>query len=285
MDSFFKGKVVLVTGSSIGIGYEMVRQLLQYDASVMMNARNATRLEESAIKMEGQALRKNQLHYFPADVSIESDCQALIQETVSHFGRLDVLINNAGISQQGTVAEMPPKVFRKVVEVNLLGSVYPTHYALPHLRKQKGNVLFVGSASGIRGLPRYAPYASSKMALTALAETLKIEEKPHGVKVSMAYVGFTENDPRKEIYDEDGKVIAQPDRSFVKQEPVEVVANRLLNMVVNGRFKRVFTPLGKLFFFTNKWMPSFVEWNVWRRYSKGELGNEKRPDQKIDQGA
>ena len=253
----WKDKVVIVTGSSIGIGRKMVEQLLAQEAKVVMNARNAERLKASVKSLQEKGYQ--QLIGISGDVSRHEDCAQLITQTVEAFGQLDVLINNAGISTEGDVAEVSNDIYKKVMEVNFMGSVYPTQYALSHLRKTKGSVLFVSSVAGIRGIPGYSAYSASKMALTALAESLKVEEEKHGVHVGIAYVGFTENDPQKSIYDKDGKVIAQPSRDFIKQEPVEKVAARLISIVEKRRFKHVFTMLGKLNAGVNRLFPGVVE--------------------------
>lgn len=254
----WKDKVVIVTGSSIGIGRKMVEQLLAQEAKVVMNARNAERLNASVESLQGKEYQQR-LIGIPGDVSSQEDCAQLINQTVEAFGQLDVLINNAGISTEGDVAEVSNDIYKKVMDVNFMGSVYPTQYALPHLRKTEGSVLFVSSVAGIRGIPGYSAYSASKMALTALAESLKVEEEKHGIHVGIAYVGFTENDPQKSIYDKNGKVIAQPSRDFIKQEPVEKVAARLIGMVEKRRFKQVFTTLGKLNAGVNRLFPGVVE--------------------------
>ena len=131
------------------------------------------------------------------DVSKAEDCHQLIEHTIKTFGQIDVLINNAGISMEGSIEDLAPEVFQKVIEVNYLGSIYPTKAAIPYLKKSKGSIIFMGSAAGIRGIPNHAAYSSSKMSLTAIAEALKIELKKSDIHVGLAYVGFTENDEEK----------------------------------------------------------------------------------------
>lgn len=258
-------KVALITGSSMGIGLSLARLMAQQGLRVVLNARNAERLQGTLQEFRDAGYEAIAV---AGDVSKEADCQAIIDQTVDQFGRLDILVNNAGISTQGTLAELSPEVFRKVMDVNYFGSVFMTQSALPHLKKQRGSVLFISSAAGIRGIPGHAAYSSSKMALTALAESLKIELHRDQVHVGIAYVGFTENDPRKVIYDSDGKIIPQPDRSFIKQEPVELVAKRLYHMIENRTFKSVFTPLGKLNAFMNKLLPGIGELVLRRNFFK-----------------
>ena len=260
-----KNKVIIITGSSIGIGRKMAELLVAQGAKVVLNARNENRLLKVAKEFEKEG---HQVLAVAGDVSKSEDCKRIVEETIKQFGQLDGLINNAGISTEGEVGELDENIFRKIMEVNYLGSVYPTQAALPFLRKTKGSVIFVSSVAGIRGIPGYAVYSSSKMALTALAESLKIEEKQSGVHVGIAYVGFTENDAQKTIYDSNGKIIPQPARPGMKAEPVEVVAGRIIKMIERRQFKNVFTLLGKLNHFVNRLFPSLGDFILSRNYYK-----------------
>ena len=265
-----QNKVIIITGSSMGIGKVMAAEMLEQGAKVVLNGRNIERLQKCYSHFKQQELP---VIAVPGDVAKMQDCQQLIKQTLQAFGRVDVLINNAGISMQGETEYLHPDVFRKVMEVNYLGSVYPTLAALPYLKKTKGSVIFISSAAGIRGIPGHAVYSSSKMALTALAESLKIELHDCGVHVGIAYLGFTQNDPDKTIYDVDGKIIPQPPKDFVKAEPPLKVARRIRHMIQTRRFKQVFTPLGKLNVLVNRWFPSFGEWVLRRNYFKQKADN------------
>ena len=260
-----KNKVIIITGSSIGIGRKMAELLTAQGAKVVLNARNESRLLEVAKVFEKKG---HDILAVAGDVSKPEDCKRIVTKTIEKYGQLDALINNAGISTEGEVGDLDNDVFRKVMEVNYLGSVYPTQAALPFLRKTKGSVIFVSSVAGIRGIPGYAVYSSSKMALTALAESLKIEEKPRGVHVGIAYVGFTENDAQKTIYNSEGKIIPQPSRPGMKQEPVEVVAGRIISMIKRREFKNVFTLLGKLNNFFNRIFPFLGDFILSKNYHK-----------------
>jgi len=265
MSANFENKVVIITGSSMGIGNQMAWQLAQQGAKVVLNGRNPDRLEKA-----GQALKEKGFTVLTiaGDVSNEEDCQQLIDQTIKAFGKIDVLINNAGVSTEGQVTELEGSVFKKIMEINYLGSVYPTQSALPHLKISKGSVIFISSVAGIRGLPNYSVYSSSKMALTALAEALRIELSEDGVHVGIAYVGFTENHPEKTIYDAQGQKIPQPKRDLIKPEPVEKVAARIINMIERKTFKKVFTPLGKLNSVLNKFTPGLVHHVLKRNFTK-----------------
>lgn len=243
----------------------MARMMGEAGAKVVLNARNAERLKATYELLKGEGL-----DVFPVagDVSNYEDCQKLIDETIAHYGQIDVVVNNAGISMEGSIEELSPEVFKKVMEVNYLGSVYPTKYALPYLKKTRGSVILISSAAGIRGIPGFSVYSSSKMALTALAESLQIELEKDEIHVGIAYVGFTENDPQKTIYDANGKIIPQPNRNLVKTEPPENVAKRVIKMIENRTFKNVFTPLGKLNAFMNRFAPFVVRKVLSNNYHK-----------------
>jgi len=262
----WSGKTVIITGSSMGIGKAMAQLAGSWGATVILNARRGNKLRETQVALEKDG---GTFLSFPADVSDPEACHQLIQYAIAHTGRLDVLINNAGISMKGTLYQTAPSVWRKLMEVNILGSVYPTQAAIPYLRQTKGSVLFIGSVAGIHGIGGFSPYASSKMALTAIAESLEMEESPHQVHVGIAYVGFTENDPDKMIYSTDGQLVEQPKNSVIKPMPVEEVAHKLLMMVEHRQFKQVLSFLGKINSILNRIAPGLVQFILKRNYLRG----------------
>lgn len=259
-----QNKVAIITGSSIGIGRVMAFEMAKRGAKIVLNARNPERLEKTHQALQAAGFESIAV---AGDVSNPEDCQKLISAAIATFGKIDILVNNAGISMEGTVEELDPEVFRKVMEVNYLGSVYPTQAAIPQLRKTKGSLIFMGSLAGIHGLPDHSVYSSSKMALTALADSLRIELEDSGIHVGIAYVGFTENDPEKTIFGKDGKVIPQPKRGFIKAEPPENVALRVIKMIEKRQFRQYFTNLGKLNAFMKRYFPFVIE-NVLKKNYK-----------------
>jgi short-subunit dehydrogenase len=183
----------------------------------------------------------------------------LIRHTVDHFGKIDILINNAGLAMEGEVEHLQPDTLKKIMEVNFLGAAYLTQLTIPHIRATRGNILFVSSLAGIHGLPAFSAYSASKMALSALAESLKIELRGTGVHVGIAYLGFTENDPGKTIYKADGRMETLPQRQDVKVTPVEKVARLLIRKLEKRRHKSFFSPLGKVLILTKRVSPTLVE--------------------------
>ena len=157
-------KVVVVTGSSRGIGKAIVIACAQRGAAVVLNGRNQERLESALAEVKTHTPR---VHLVCGDVSDPSEGRRLIDETISTFGRLDLLVNNVGVSMRGSVADLQPEVFQSVFASNVFGTVNPTIPAIPELRKTKGSIIFISSLAGIRGLPSLSAYCSSKMSLRA----------------------------------------------------------------------------------------------------------------------
>jgi NAD(P)-dependent dehydrogenase (short-subunit alcohol dehydrogenase family) len=160
-----RGKVALVTGSSQGIGKSIVRKLLESGAIVILTARRTEKLMQTQQQLMSLGA---EVHAIPADVSNWKDCQRLIEEVIARFGRLDILINNAGAVARGSIEDMAPEVFRKVFDVNVLGTIYPTKAALSFLRSSNGSVVSVSSIASFHGIPYNSVYSASKKALTAI---------------------------------------------------------------------------------------------------------------------
>lgn len=254
-DSNFKDKVVIITGARQGIGKTLARMLADNGAKLVINSRSAGKLAELKEYLVSKGCDTIDV---AGDISDEEVCRKIAEAAVQKFGRVDILINNAGIAGAGTVEEAESVVFRKQVEVNLLGSYYMTRWALPHIRASRGSILFVSSLAGLFGLPAYSGYSASKMALTALAQSLKSELHGEGVHVGVAYVGFTENDPSKEQYTAKGELAPLPDRKVKRVSP-QRTASLILNQILRRRFRSVHSFLGKAESMVSKFFPGLIE--------------------------
>lgn len=263
-----KDKVIVITGSSIGIGKQMALEAARKGAKIVLNARNVDRLAQTKALLESQGA---EVLAIAGDVANPDDCAQLIEKTVQHFGRLDVLINNAGIGTQFPLEQIQPHVIRQIVDINLNGSIYCTHYALPHLKASKGSVLFIGSVAGIHGIPHSNVYSATKMALIGLAESLRLETYRYGIHIGLAYVGFTQNDPQKQFIRPDGSLMTRPDRDQSMVEPVEKVAKGLIRMVEKRQHKQVFSNLGHLLYWLNRLSPDLVSWLLQKNLHRFEL--------------
>ena len=155
---------------------------------------------------------------------------------------------------RGAFEDIQPEVFQRVVQVNLLGSVYTSMAAIPFLRETRGSLIFISSIAGLRGFPMASPYSASKMALTALAESLKVELAGSGVHVGVVYVSFTENDPDKKVLSADGSETSVAPSFQVSQTRT---ARGIVRSVLRRRFRTLLTPLGKLAGFIQWAMPRF----------------------------
>lgn len=249
----FSERVVIVTGSSRGIGRETARAFAAAGAHVVLNGRNRERLEETRADFESAGYA---VSAYACDVTAAAEAQGLIEHAVSVRGHIDVLVNNAGISMRGPFAETTPEVIEEVTRVNILGAALPTRYAVPHLTEARGSVVFISSLAGVRGFPGVAVYSAAKMALTGLSQSLRAEIEPEGVHVGLLWVSFTENDPDKQIYAADGELMSI--RRSWKTSQAEVAA-AVLRLVARRRREHVMTMQGKLFVLLTKLAPRLVD--------------------------
>ena len=182
----------VITGASDGIGAEMARQIAQAEgsaAALVLAARNQDRLE--AVAAQCRALGASALAV-PTNVSEEQQCRALVAQAVQALGGIDALVNNAGVSAQalfGDVKEQDLHWYQQLMTVNLWGSVWCTHAALPHLKASRGRVVAVSSLAGLFGVPGRTAYSATKFAMTGFFEALRLELQPAGVSVTIAFPG------------------------------------------------------------------------------------------------
>jgi NAD(P)-dependent dehydrogenase (short-subunit alcohol dehydrogenase family) len=257
---FWKGKVVVITGSSRGIGRVTAGALLGAGAQVMINGRDVARLEETRRTLAGDG-DPPRLAAHASDVSRPEGAQSLVEQTVRTFGHLDVLINNAGLSMRGPFDELTPEVVRTIVEGNLYSAVFTTQAAGPHLRAARGRVLFVSSLAGVRGFPQVSIYSAAKMALAGLHQSLRAEWAGSGVSLGIVYLGFTENDADKTILRADGQPIHHERRAQMSQAEA---AAALIEAVESGRRQTVLTASGKLLVMLQSHWPRLADWVVQR---------------------
>jgi NAD(P)-dependent dehydrogenase (short-subunit alcohol dehydrogenase family) len=249
----WQNKTVIITGSGIGIGWQLAKELAQAGANVVLNARNKDRLVQRVTELTAQGYKAT---FYSGDISDIKICNALVEHCITTFGRLDVLINNAGLSAEAqTIEQLNPDVFTQLVQVNFLGAVYCTQAALPYIKKTKGHILFISSIAGLHGLGNYAAYCSSKMALTAFTESLRKELLHSNVFVGIAYLSFTENDPLKKIITNNGGNAPQPIRDARTVTPVKKVVKKLIYMIERRKSVVVFSSMGLVLSYINRLSP------------------------------
>ncbi|WP_254525893.1 SDR family oxidoreductase [Natrinema caseinilyticum] len=179
------GTAAIVTGASAGIGKETARVLAADGADVTLVARREERLRELADEIESETDATALV--CPADVSDESDVEAVVEQTVSTFGKLDVLVNNAGIAttSETTVEEFPTDQYRTVMGVNVDGMFYAARAAIPHLRETDGTLLFVASAAGKNPRSKSPIYAATKWWTRGFAKSLAGQVGTDDIAVSI----------------------------------------------------------------------------------------------------
>lgn len=259
------GKVAIITGSSRGIGKGIAKELLIAGTKVILNGRNEERLQKAKSDLMEVG---NGVDYFCCDVTNAEDSKRLVDFAIELHGRLDIMINNVGVSSRGDVSDCDPVVFENVMKSNFIGSVIPTIYALKHLRKTQGSLVFISSVAGIRGLPGLAPYCASKMALRSLAESIRIEEYKSNIHVGLIYVGITEIEHNKESISADGSPIVLDDRSSKKSQSISYVAGRVLRNIKKRKFITTLSTVGVLNAFLQPRFPFLVERLIIRASTK-----------------
>jgi short-subunit dehydrogenase len=185
-------KIIVITGASDGIGAEIAKQLAasgKSNTALVLAARNEALLKQVATQCNALGA---QTLVVKTDVGVQPDCQALVAQTIQKFGRIDALINNAGISAQALFEDVKTEHlgwYEDMMRINLWGSVWCTHAALPHLKASRGSIVAVSSLAGLIGVPGRTAYSASKFAMTGFFEALRSELRGAGVSVTTAYPG------------------------------------------------------------------------------------------------
>lgn len=255
----FAGKVALVTGSESGIGRETARVLCQQGAAVVLNGRDAERLEHTRCALRDAG--------FPvvacvADVTDYAACVTLVNTAIEAFGQLDILITNASISQRAYFADMQPEVFRQVLDSNVYGTVYPLKAALPYLTHTRGSVTFISSISALNGMPSGSAYCAGKAAVANLAHTLRLELAETGIHFGVVHIGFTQNDPEKRVLSACGQPVPIAHRPPRWQKTQAQVAAIIARHIRRRRQRTVISALGRLIVLVHTYWPRLGDWIV-----------------------
>jgi short-subunit dehydrogenase len=262
-----KGKVVLITGGTSGIGRASAIAFGQAGAKVVVTGRDAARLSETAQQLTHLGI---QHHTVRADVGVVADSERAVAETLATFGCLDVLINNAGISMRALFQDADLDVIQRLMQTNFFGTVYTTKFALPHLQASKGSIVGISSIAGYRGLPGRTGYSASKFAMNGFLEALRTELLPQGVHVLVACPGFTASNIRQTALAANGSAQGESPRDEAQMMSSEEVAQHLVSAVRQRRRDLVLTSQGKLTVFLNKLLPGFTDKLVLNLFRKEE---------------
>ena len=262
-----KGKVVLITGGTSGIGRACAVAFGQAGASIVVTGRDESRLADTAQQLTQLGIAHRTAR---ADVGVEADAARAVDEAIAAFGRLDVLLNNAGISMRAKFADADLSVIERLMQTNFFGTVYTTKFALPHIVASKGSIVGISSIAGYRGLPGRTGYSASKFAMQGFLEALRTELLPQGVHVLVACPGFTASNIRQTALAADGSAQGESPRDEQKMMSSEEVARHILRAVQQRRRDLVLTSMGKLTVFLNKILPGLSDKLVLNHFRKEE---------------
>jgi short-subunit dehydrogenase len=256
-----KDKIVIITGASSGIGLALAERFADMEAIVVMAARNLERLEvvTGNLKLKGE-----NIFIVKTDVSIESDCKNLIDQTIHKYGKIDILINNAGISMRALFEHTDLTVIKKLMDSNFWGTVYCTKYALPYLLNSKGSLVGISSIAGYKGLPGRAGYSASKFAIQGFLEVLRIENMKKGLHVLIACPGFTASNIRNNALVADGSQQGVSPRDEGRMMSSEEVAKRIIKAIEKRKHRLILTFQGKVTVMLNKICPGMIDKMVYK---------------------
>lgn len=261
----FNDKIVIITGASSGIGKSLAEEFCRKGATVVATARSEDKLGILSTKLQTEGFK---IFTVTTDVTNENDCKNLINTTIARFGRIDILINNAGISMRALFEEVDLKVIRKLMDVNFWGTVYCSKFALPHLLKSKGSLVGVSSIAGYKGLPGRAGYSASKFAMQGLLEVIRIENMKKGLHVLIACPGFTASNIRNTALAADGTQQGESPRDENTMMSADKVASQILQAIRRKKRTLILTTQGKTTVLLSKFFPKFIDKMVYNHLAK-----------------
>jgi short-subunit dehydrogenase len=244
--------VVIITGASSGIGLACAHIFYSEGAKLVLAARSEEIIKELANKFNANG--EIRAIAIKTDVAIENDCKYLIEKAIEAFGKIDIFINNAGVSMRANFLDVNLDVLRKLMDINFWGTVYCTKYAYPHIMASKGSVVGISSVAGIHGMPCRTGYSASKHAVHGFLDTIRIETMNKGIQVMIVVPGFISTNVRKVALVADGSAQGESPRDENKMMSPEELAKRIVKGIKNNKrylatsYEGKFTPVVSLIF-------------------------------------
>jgi NAD(P)-dependent dehydrogenase (short-subunit alcohol dehydrogenase family) len=258
----FTDKVAIVTGASAGIGKALCLALAQDRPRLVLAAPDEDRLQGVAAACRQ---RGADTLVVPTDVAEPDDCRRLVERTVECFGRIDCLVNNAGVGAWTRFADVhDPAIFERLMRVNYLGCVYCTWHALPHLVRTRGRLAAVASVAGLVGVPMYTAYAPSKHAVFGFCDSLRIELAGTGVSVTVIAPDFVATEIYQHALNGDSRPLASDPWARKPQMSAEDCARRMLAAIVRRRRRLVLSWRGRLAMVGKTFFPGLLDFVVGR---------------------
>lgn len=258
-------KVSIITGASSGIGKALSIKYAKEGYAVVLAARSKDKLDQIVAQIEadnGNALAVE------CDVSKESDCINLVDTAINKYGRIDVLINNAGLSMRSVFGETDTAVIEQLMQVNFMGSVYCTRYSLKHIIKQKGSIIGISSIAGYRGLPGRTGYSASKFAVRGFLQSLRLENRKTQIHVMEASPGYTQSNIRKAALIKDGTKQGETPLKEENIMPAEEVATLIFEAMKKRKDQIIMTRQGKMVVWLSRRFPKLVDYLIYKNVGK-----------------
>jgi len=272
----FAGKSVLITGASSGIGAELARQFAGAAASLTLTARRADRLEDVARTIAGTGAPRPLV--VSCDVTRDGDVERAVAECTRHWGKLDIVIANAGFGIVGAFRDLSVDDYRRQFETNVFGVLRTISAALPEIEKSQGNVVIIGSVAGWTSTPNASPYGMSKFALRALADAITPELALRGVTVTLISPGFVASNIRR--VDNQGSLHADapdPVPSWLVV-PTDTAVRQILRAIERGKAEAIITGHGKILVAIERFLPWLSRALKRRLAARGGHRSEPRED-------
>ena len=262
---FFRDKVIVITGASSGIGKATAIELALRGAKVVLGARREDKLIEAVriIKENG-----GKAIYCVMDVTDERLCQKLINTAIDHYGALDILVCNAGISMRANFNEVNMSVLHRLMNVNFWGAVNCVKYALPHLIQSNGSLVGISSVAAVHGLPGRTGYSASKFALTGFLETVRIENLKNNIHIMIAMPGFTATNIRYTALTADGTEQGITPRNEGRMMSAETAAKHIVQGIRRKKHYLILDMEGKMISLIKKFTTSLLDKAFYKAMAK-----------------
>jgi NAD(P)-dependent dehydrogenase (short-subunit alcohol dehydrogenase family) len=263
----FTGKVVLISGAAGGLGSAFARRFAAAGARLAcldLDRERAQGLVDDLTTAGGQALAVS------CDVTDEAQCRLAVAEVIEHWGGVDLLLNNAGVTHRSAFVDTEASVYRKVMEVNYFGSLHLTQAALPSLLQRRGLILVITSVAGFAPLYGRTGYAAAKHALHGLFDSLRSELFGTGVDVTLVCPGFTDTGIAHAALGGDGQTTSHKQSTVGRVSTPEEVAEAVYGAAVKSKRLVVLSAVGKLTRLVHKLAPGLYE-KLQARSLKSEL--------------
>ena len=271
---YFKDKAALVTGASSGIGQELAWQLGQSGAKLTLAARRRALLEDLAERIASTGTPRPLVAN--CDVTRDGEVERAVAESVRHWGKLDVVIANAGFGVVGALESLSVEDYRRQFETNVFGVLRTIYAALPEIEKTKGHVVIIGSVAGWVATPGGSPYAMTKFAVRALANSITPELRLAGVKVTLVSPGFVVSNIRR--VDNQGTLqdgAKDPVPAWLAVSTSKAV-RQILKAVAQGKREEIVTAHGKVLVVLERFAPWAIR-AVGRRLAARPSGYRSEP--------